>query len=104
MSETLEQIEFTEASVAEVVLNNPGRLNAMDSQFFDRLGSIFETISESRTVRVVLIRANGRAFSIGLDKEQSLNLIPPAQPCDNRLLFLPRLLEWFSASIAAQSG
>ena len=82
MSETLEQIEFTEASVAEVVLNNPGRLNAMDSQFFDRLGSIFETISESRTVRVVLIRANGRAFSIGLDKEQSLNLIPPAQPGD----------------------
>lgn len=77
-----ERIEFTEAPVAEVVLNNPGRLNAMDARFFDELTSVFGRIARSRVVRAVLIRANGRAFSIGLDKEQSLNLVPPAQPGD----------------------
>jgi enoyl-CoA hydratase len=104
MSGTLEQIEFIEAPVAEVVLNNPGRLNAMDSQFFDRLGSIFETISKRRTVRVVLLRANGRAFSIGLDKEQSLTLIPPAQPGEapaKRVRMLHDIIRRFQATMLA---
>ena len=104
MSGTLEQIEFIEAPIGEVVLNNPGRLNAMDSQFFERLGSIFETIRESRTVRVVLIRANGRAFSIGLDKEQSLNLIPPAQPGDapaKRVRMLHETISRFQTAMLA---
>jgi enoyl-CoA hydratase len=69
-------LRFTEAPVAEVVLANPGRLNAMDPPFFTALADIFARIAASPTVRVVLIRAEGRAFSIGLDKELSRHLLP----------------------------
>lgn len=104
MTDDAERIEFTEAQVAEVVLNNPGRLNSMDPRFFDELANIFTRIEASRLVRVVLIRANGRAFSIGLDKEHSLNLVPPAQPGDapaKRVKLLHRTIQRFQKAMLA---
>jgi enoyl-CoA hydratase len=82
MHREVERLQLTEAATAEVVLANPGRLNAMDPSFFAELASVFARIAESQVVRVVLLRAEGRAFSIGLDKELSLNLMPPAAPGD----------------------
>lgn len=104
MTDETGRIDFTEAQVAEVVLNNPGRLNAMDSRFFEELARIFEIIADSRIVRVTLIRANGRAFSIGLDKEQSLNLVPPAQPGDapaKRVKLLHQTIQRFQKAMLA---
>lgn len=74
------RLQFTEAVVAEVVLANPGRLNALDPSWFAALADVFARIAASGTVRAVLIRAEGRAFSIGLDKELSRTLLPPAAP------------------------
>ena len=45
------RLRFHEAQVAEVVLANPGRLNAMDPVFFAELAAIFAGIAESRMVR-----------------------------------------------------
>ena len=73
-------LRFVEAPVAEVVLSNPGRLNAMTPAFFDALSEVFGRIAASDQVRAVVVWAEGRAFSIGLDKELSRDLLPPPRP------------------------
>ncbi|KMO36970.1 enoyl-CoA hydratase-related protein [Methylobacterium aquaticum] len=98
------RLHVVEAPLAEVVLANPGRLNAMDPAFFDELAAVFARIAESRTVRAVLLRAEGRAFSIGLDKELSLTLLPPAQPGEapaSRTALLHRTIRRFQAALLA---
>ena len=96
------RLRFHEAQVAEVVLANPGRLNAMDPVFFAELAAIFAGIAESRVVRAVVLRAEGRAFSIGLDKEMSMNLLPPARPGEppaGRTTLLHRTIRRFQAAL-----
>ncbi|MGE0713979.1 MAG: enoyl-CoA hydratase-related protein [Alphaproteobacteria bacterium] len=97
-------LQFVEGRVAEVVLANPGRLNAMDPAFFARLTEIFAAVAASDTVRVVLLRAEGRAFSIGLDKELSRNLLPPASPGEppaRRTALLHATIRRFQAAMMA---
>ena len=53
--------------VAEVVLNDPAKLNAMGPWFWDEMPGVFRRIDEDLEVRVVVIRAEGKAFSAGLD-------------------------------------
>jgi enoyl-CoA hydratase len=96
------RLRFQEAQVAEVVLANPGRLNAMDPVFFDELAAIFAAIAESRVVRAVVLRAEGRAFSIGLDKQLSMNLLPPPRPGEppaGRTALLHRTIRRFQAAL-----
>lgn len=63
--------------VTEVVLNNPGRLNAMDRTFFLELREAFQLLGRDPEVRTVVIWAEGRIFSSGLDLHQAMGLIPP---------------------------
>ena len=88
--------------MAEVVLVNPGRLNAMDPVFFTELAAVFTAIAESRVVRAAVLRAEGRAFSIGLDKEMSMNLLPLAragEPPAGRTMLLHRTIRRFQAAL-----
>lgn len=50
----------------DVILNNPARLNAMTEETWEVLAQIGREIPDE--VRVVVLRAQGRAFSSGLDK------------------------------------
>ena len=54
-------------SVAEVVLNRPKQLNAMDAQLVDELRAALDTVAADTGVRAFLIRGEGRAFSAGRD-------------------------------------
>ena len=56
-----------EGHIAEVVLNSPGKMNAMGPWFWDEMPGIFKQIDENLDVRVAVIRAEGKAFSAGLD-------------------------------------
>ncbi|HUW78332.1 MAG TPA: enoyl-CoA hydratase/isomerase family protein [Candidatus Nanopelagicaceae bacterium] len=51
----------------DVVLNNPLRLNAMTEETWQELAQIGRDISEE--IRIVVLRAEGRAFSAGLDRK-----------------------------------
>jgi len=51
----------------DVILNNPDRLNAMTEETWTELARIGNQIPTD--VRVVVVRAEGRAFSAGLDKK-----------------------------------
>lgn len=53
--------------VAEVVLAQPERGNPFDEHFCARLCDIANECSENRDVRAVLIRAEGKYFSVGAD-------------------------------------
>lgn len=53
--------------VARVTLNRPEVHNAFDDRLIQELTGIFERLAGDRTVRAVLLGANGRSFSAGAD-------------------------------------
>lgn len=53
--------------VARVTLNRPEVHNAFDDRLIQELTGVFERLAGDRTVRAVLLGANGRSFSAGAD-------------------------------------
>lgn len=53
--------------IAEVVLDNPERLNAMAPVFFTEIRQAFEEIDADPEIRVAILWAEGRLFTAGLD-------------------------------------
>ena len=53
--------------IAEVVLDNPDRLNAMAPVFFTEIKQAFEEIDADPEIRVAILWAEGRLFTAGLD-------------------------------------
>lgn len=54
-------------AVAVVTLDRPEKLNAMDEPMIAALGGYFTALADRPEVRVVILRAEGRAFCAGLD-------------------------------------
>jgi enoyl-CoA hydratase/carnithine racemase len=50
-----------------VTLNRPDSLNALNTGLVDALLDYFTALAEAPSVRIVVLRANGRAFCAGLD-------------------------------------
>jgi enoyl-CoA hydratase/carnithine racemase len=53
--------------VADVRLNRPDKLNALDQAMFDALIETGEALKADRSVRAVVLSGEGRAFCAGLD-------------------------------------
>lgn len=53
--------------VADVRLNRPDKLNALDRHMFDALVSAADTVASDPTVRAVVLSGEGRGFCAGLD-------------------------------------
>lgn len=58
--------------VAEVILNNPERLNAMGANFFPEIRQAFEEIDADANLRAAILWAEGRLFTAGLDLKDSI--------------------------------
>ena len=58
--------------IAEVVLDNPERLNAMAPVFFTEIRQAFEEIDADPEIRVAILWAEGRLFTAGLDLKAAL--------------------------------
>lgn len=56
-----------EGGVADVRLNRPDKLNALDAAMFDALIATGLTLRERRDIRAVVLSGSGRAFCAGLD-------------------------------------
>jgi enoyl-CoA hydratase/carnithine racemase len=56
--------------VAEVTLNRPDKLNALDPAMFDGLIAAGERLSKTAGLRAVVMTGAGRGFCAGLDKER----------------------------------
>ena len=59
-------IEVTDA-IADVVLNRPDKLNALDHDMFTALSEASDALAKRDDVRVVVLSGRGRAFCAGLD-------------------------------------
>jgi enoyl-CoA hydratase/carnithine racemase len=53
--------------IAHVILNRPEKLNALDLTMFHALKDAAQSLQSNTSVRVVILRAQGRAFCTGLD-------------------------------------
>jgi enoyl-CoA hydratase/carnithine racemase len=60
-------ISMGEDGVADVRLNRPDKLNALDAEMFHALVEAGESLARERGVRVVVLSGEGRAFCAGLD-------------------------------------
>ena len=69
------------ARVGEVVLNRGDQLNVMDPTFFEELGAALQSLDESDQVNVVLMWAEGRVFTAGLDMKAMGSLMDPSEWC-----------------------
>jgi enoyl-CoA hydratase/carnithine racemase len=56
-----------EGGIADVRLDRPEKLNALDAAMFEALVAAGERIAADRSVRAVVLSGEGRAFSAGLD-------------------------------------
>lgn len=55
--------------VAEVRLNRPEKLNALDFETFDQLVEAGQALVARQGLRAVVLGGNGRSFSVGIDLE-----------------------------------
>jgi enoyl-CoA hydratase/carnithine racemase len=60
--------------VGHLILSRPEKRNRMSLKFFEELIRIFETIDEDEDVRAVLISAEGKSFTAGLDLAEAATL------------------------------
>lgn len=60
----------TTTRVAVVSLDRPEKRNAMSWPFWRDLPAVVERLEQDQNVRAVVIRANGKSFTTGLDLEQ----------------------------------
>lgn len=93
MNEPYEHIRLErDGHRAEVVLDNPGKLNAMSPEFFHEIRRAFGALDADAEVRVVLVWAEGRIFSSGLDLAEAGRLIPE-RPGESHAAVSRRLYE-----------
>src|SRR3984957_15058424 len=60
-------IEITEG-VAEVTLNRPDKLNALDPSMFEAIIAAGERLSRTAGLRAIVLAGAGKGFCAGLDK------------------------------------
>ena len=53
--------------IAWFVLNRPDKLNVMNMSFFESLRSHFDQFDQDDEVRVIIIKAEGKSFTAGID-------------------------------------
>ena len=64
----LETLNYShENQVATVSLNRPDKLNAMNYTMLMELNSVTEEIKKDNTIKCMILRGEGRAFSSGAD-------------------------------------
>lgn len=63
-----------DAGVADVRLNRPEKINAIDTAMFETLGDVSTRLAADPTVRAVVLSGEGRGFCAGLDLESMATL------------------------------
>jgi enoyl-CoA hydratase/carnithine racemase len=66
--------------VAEVTLNRPDKLNALDPAMFEAIIAAGERISRTAGLRAIVLAGAGKGFCAGLDKETFASLAAKGAP------------------------
>ena len=67
MSKNIVLTSVNERGIAEVILNRPERNNAYNGDMIIELIKSFESLYKNNSVRIVLIKGNGKHFQAGAD-------------------------------------
>lgn len=59
---------------AYVILNKPDKLNALDFSMYEDILRYMKELDKDPSIRVVILKGNGRAFSAGFDINAEMNL------------------------------
>ncbi|HEY6510788.1 MAG TPA: enoyl-CoA hydratase-related protein [Burkholderiaceae bacterium] len=105
MSEFFDLTQDERSGVAELVLNQPQRLNTMTPAFFPALRDAVRRLDDAAATRVLVIRSTGKHFSAGMALDVFADLAQlDAKDARSRLAFqrnLRRLMDCFDALEAA---
>lgn len=82
--ETIE-VALDEQGVATLTLNRPDKLNSINLKMMMELREAFRTLDEDVAAKVIVVRANGRAFCAGADLEWSAELGVEGRVESNRI-------------------
>jgi enoyl-CoA hydratase/carnithine racemase len=83
-----------DGAVAIVELARPDKLNAMDGEMFAAIADTFRGLRADPAVRCILLAAQGRHFTAGLDLEYASRQFPPAQDPGRAAEARLRHIEW----------
>ncbi len=87
--------------IAHVELARPGKMNAMDHEFFEQLGDTFRKLGSDPGVRVVVLSARGKHFTAGLDLAYAVSQFAPQSDGGRWAEKQLRDIAWLQASINA---
>ncbi|MFX1327821.1 MAG: enoyl-CoA hydratase/isomerase family protein [Promethearchaeota archaeon] len=74
------KFELREDGIGILTLNRPDKLNAMNFQMIEDLHSILDYLMTNLDCRVLILKAEGRAFCAGLDLRESVVLQSKKKP------------------------
>lgn len=77
-----------DGGVAQIILNKPDRLNALDKQALIEINEAMNSAEENHEVRVIVISGNGRAFSSGFDLKAQMDGRPSGEKIWREILDL----------------
>jgi enoyl-CoA hydratase/carnithine racemase len=71
MSRELQRLQVSvDGPLATVAFNRPEVLNATDMRTLDELIDVFDDLNGDLSLRCVVVKGNGRAFSVGADQKE----------------------------------
>ncbi len=73
-----------ENHVAHLRFNRPQRANALNQTAWDELKAIFEKLEEDDSVRVIILRGEGKHFCSGIDLELLMSVAGLTENCEGR--------------------
>ena len=75
MDKTYETVELNiSGQVANIKMNRPKALNALNSTLIEELGACFAKVEKDKNIKIVVLSGNGGAFSAGGDIKEMLEL------------------------------
>lgn len=73
-----------ENHVAQLRFNRPQRANALNQTAWNELQSVFETLDEDDSVRVIVLSGEGKHFCSGIDLELLMSVAGLTETCEGR--------------------
>ncbi len=75
MSEKILQTEIKE-HIMIITISRPKALNALNSQFFDEMNELLDEVEKNKSLRVLVITGEGKAFVAGADIAEMADMNP----------------------------
>lgn len=96
------EVTIDDHQIAEVRLNRPTAINAMNTDFWRELPAIISTLDNLGSVRVVILSASGKHFTAGMDLQVFEGMttednIEPARAAEKQRRWIMALQDVFSA-------